>query len=114
IAKVQAEIKAQHDDQDFVNRLCQLPEHIEQLDSLRQQAYYRKYPIAPFLNACHVLGEGIDSQSLSENDRKLCAFLLAQRLQKVSSDPSFRMRHIMIFGNLEEKLNQWISNNPNF
>ena len=31
VAKVQAELKAQHNDQKFVNEICQLPSNIEAL-----------------------------------------------------------------------------------
>lgn len=107
IAKVQAELKAQCGDQAFVNRVCQLPENLKQLGMLREQAYYRKDRIAPFLNACHVLGESMNSGLLSKKDREACASLLRQRLQKVSEDTQFRLRHIMIFSDLEEKIDRF-------
>lgn len=113
IAKVQAELKAQYADQAFVNRVCQLPENLKQLRVLREQAYYKKDRIAPFMNVCHILGESISSKSLPESDREICASLLAQRLQKASTDPQFRLRHIMIFSDLEEKLSDWAAENWN-
>jgi hypothetical protein len=113
IARVQAELKAQYDDQAFVNRVCQLPENLKQLRVLREQAYYKKERIAPFMNVCHILGESINSDSLSEGDREICASLLAQRLQKAATDPQFRLRHIMIFSDLEEKLKDWAAEGRN-
>lgn len=113
LSKIQAELKSQYGDQAFVNKVCQLPENIEQLRVLREQAYYRKDRIAPFLNVCHILGESMSSESLSEGDREICASLLAQRLQKAYSDPQFRLRHITIFGDLEDKIREWAAENWN-
>lgn len=111
VAKVQAELKAQYDDQQFVDSVCQLPTNFEQLDVIRQHAYYRKDSIAPFLAACHILYESLISAGLSLDTKKICAALLAQRLQKAAGDPQFRLRHIMIFGDLEQKLSDWASEN---
>ncbi|MCP5161212.1 MAG: hypothetical protein H6999_12690 [Hahellaceae bacterium] len=110
-AKIQAELKAQYNDQVFVNRVCQLPHIMEQLGEIRTKAYYKGEKIAPFLNVCFVLGEAIESDLLTQEDRAICAALLAQRLEKVSSDPHFRLRHIMIFGDLENKVSKWAANN---
>ncbi len=111
VAKIQAELLAQYNDQNFVNRVCQSPENLDNLNILRQQAYYKKDGAAPFITTCNLLGECIDSEQLSMEDRHICASLLAQRLNKTSNDPSFRHRHIMIFGGLEEKLSAWTHEN---
>lgn len=111
MSKVQAELIAQYNDQSFVNKVCQLPEHVEQLDMIRRAAYYRKEKVAPFLAVCFILGECIDSEFLTQEERHIAAALLAQRLQRVSSDPSFRLRHIMIFGDLDAKLSTWSREN---
>jgi hypothetical protein len=111
VAKVQAELKAQYDDQSFVNRVCQLPENLEHLNVLREQAYFRKDRIAPFLAVCHILDASLNATALPLETRKICAALLGQRLQKASSDPHFRLRHIMIFGHLEENLSEWVMEN---
>lgn len=110
-AKIQAELKAQYNDQAFVNRVCQLPHIVDQLDEIRTKAYYKGQKIAPFLNVCFVLGEAMESDLLSQEDRAICAGLLAQRLEKASSDPHFRLRHIMIFGDLENKVSEWAAEN---
>jgi|SRR5690606_14738854 hypothetical protein len=107
IAKIQAELKAQYNDQAFVNRVCQLPPIMEQLGEIRTKAYYKGQKIAPFLNVCFVLGEAMESDLLTQEDRAICARLLAQRLEKASSNPHFRSRHIMIFGDLENKVSEW-------
>lgn len=110
-AKIQAELKAQYNDQAFVNRVCQLPHIMEQLVEIRTKAYYKDQKIAPFLNVCFVLGEAMESDLLTQEDRAICAGLLAQRLEKASSDPHFRLRHIMIFGDLENKVSEWAAEN---
>lgn len=38
LAKIQAELKAQYSDRAFVKKICQLPENLEQLRVLREQA----------------------------------------------------------------------------
>ncbi len=53
----------------------------------------------------------MESDLLTQEDRAICAGLLAQRLEKVSSNPHFRSRHIMIFGDLENKLSEWTAEN---
>ncbi len=111
LAKIQAELKAQYDDQQFVNLICQLSSNVEQLNVLREHAYYRKDRIAPFLAVCHILHESLLVDDLPLEVKKICAALLAQRLQKASTDPQFRLRHIMIFGELEQKLSAWTSEN---
>jgi len=111
IAEVQAELKAQCDDQQLVNQVCQLPTNVEQLNLLRKQAYFRKDKIAPFLATCYILYESLLSEELPFEVKQICAALLAQRLQKASSNPPFRLRHIMIFGDLEQKLSSWAAEN---
>lgn len=111
LAKVQAELKAQYADQQFVNLICQLPSNIDQLNVLREHAYYRNDRIAPFLAVCHILHESLLVDELPPEVKNICAALLAQRLQKASADPQFRLRHIMIFGELEQKLSEWASEN---
>ncbi|MGK8438371.1 hypothetical protein ACRS3X_13690 [Ectopseudomonas hydrolytica] len=70
ISKVQAELMAQHQDQIFTNTVCQLPSNIEQLNLLREHAYYRKDKIAPFMAVCHVLGESLESEKLELETKK--------------------------------------------
>ncbi len=111
VARVQAELKAQYDDQQFVNYICQLPTNIEQLNVLREHAYYRKDRIAPFLAVCHILHESLLVTDLPVETKKICAALLAQRLQKAAGDRLFHLRHIMIFGELEQKLSAWGAEN---
>ncbi|WP_417846754.1 hypothetical protein [Thalassospira povalilytica] len=106
IAKVQAELMAQCGDQPLVNKICQYPEIVADLDVIRQTAYYRKDSNAAFLSSCYVLGAALDVYYFSPADKKKCAALLAQRLAKARSDPHFSMRHFQIFGDLEDKLSE--------
>ncbi len=109
VAKVQAELMAQHKDQHFVNHICQLPEHIDQLVSIREQAYFRRDATAPFIAACHVLCASLTNIAVSEQDKVICASLLAQRLEKVAGNPPFRLKFILIFGEIEEKFANWVT-----
>ena len=104
ISKVQAELMAQYRDQNFTNTVCQLPSNIEQLNVLREHAYYRKDRVAPFMAVCHVPGESLESDALDIDTQNTCAALLAQRLQKTRTDRHFHMRYFQIFGDLE----QWV------
>ncbi|XUO83496.1 hypothetical protein RVM27_13870 [Halomonas sp. KM007] len=44
---------------------------------------------------------------LPEEDRNLSAALLADRLSKANSDPGFRIAHISVIHEAEEKLSEW-------
>ncbi|EJU9841467.1 hypothetical protein P3553_15715 [Vibrio parahaemolyticus] len=112
LSKVQAELKAQYDDQYFVNTVCQHPEILEQVLAIKDEAYYRKDNAAPFITVCFVLGEVAFSDNFSAEFKQIAISLLAQRLLKVENDPQFRLRHILIFGDLEQKLSSYIENNP--
>jgi hypothetical protein len=111
VAKVQAEIMAQHDDQHFVNHICQLPNNIEQLIFMNEHAYFRRDAVAPFIAACHVLCESLSQAEVSDQHKIICAGLLAQRLQKVSSNAQFRLKYLMIFGKMEEDFANWAQAN---
>lgn len=111
VAKVQAEIMAQHNDQHFVNHVCQLPQTIEQLAFINEHAHFRKEAVAPFIAACHVLCESLSLPEVSHQYKIICAGLLAQRLQKVSTNPQFRLKYLMVFGKMEETFTEWTQAN---
>jgi len=69
ISKVQTELMVQHRDQNFTNTVCQLPSNVEQLNVLREHAYYRKDKTAPFMAVCHVLSESMESDILDSFPR---------------------------------------------
>lgn len=111
IAKVKAELKAQYDNEEFVTQICNQPSNIEQLTILHKHAYYRKHSIAPFIASCHILHESLLITHIPLETKNICATLLAQRLQKALSDRHFHLQHIMIFGELEQKLADWHEEN---
>ncbi len=111
IAKVQAELFEQLSDQSLINRICQLPGNLENLAVIKECAYYRKDGCAAFLAACHVLSKSMYSAELSQEERAVCAVLLFQRLEKVNLDMQFRMRHLMLIGELESATRQWAAEN---
>ncbi len=106
-AKIQAELKAQYNDQQFVNRVCQLPPTMRLIAESRDHVYFEGTKIAPFLYVLIVLGEAVTSDLLPEEDRNLSAALLADRLSKANSDPGFRIAHISVIHEAEEKLSEW-------
>lgn len=106
--RVQSELLGQCRDQQFVNLVCHRPDTVEELRSLRKNAYFRTDTIAPFIGACRVLLNALNDGELPLETRKICATLLAQRLARVQADPQRRLRHLLIFGELEEKLDAWM------
>lgn len=106
-AKIQAELKAQYNDQQFVNRVCQLPPTMRLITELRGHAYFEGTKIAPFLYVLIVLGEAVKSELLREEDRNLSASLLFDRLSKANSNPTFRIAHISVIYEAEESLTKW-------
>lgn len=106
-AKIQAELKAQYNDQQFVNRVCQLPPTMRLITESREHAYFEGTKIAPFLYVLIVLGEAANSELLREEDRNLSASLLADRLSKANSNPDFRIAHISVIHEAEESLSKW-------
>ncbi len=79
--RVQAELKGQHDNQVFVNRLCHAPEVLKEMHDMRVSAYVRKDKVAPVLTVCQVLNLGMSNEAFDQNTRNKCATLLTQRLQ---------------------------------
>lgn len=106
-AKIQAELKAQYNDQQFVNRVCQLPPTVRLIAESREHAYFEGTKIAPFLFVLIVLGEAVNSDLLREEDRNLSASLLTNRLSKANSNPAFRIAHISVILKAEESLSKW-------
>ena len=109
LAKIQAELKGQYDDQYFVNTVCQHPEILEMLMVLKDEAYYRKDKNASFITVCTVLGEVAFSNLFASEVKEVAVSLLAQRLLDVEANPQFRHRHIMIFGRLEQKTYDYLN-----
>lgn len=110
IAKARADLKVQSNNQKFVNLICELPTNEKLMATLREQAYFLKDKNAHFIVMCIVLGESLTSSELSFEMKLTCSRLLAERMERVSGS-QFRLRHLMIFGELEEKLLFWWSEN---
>ena len=110
-AKVQAELMAQCKDQQFVNEVCHPIKYIDLVNTLRRVAYYKGTKIAPFLTVCAVLGEAINDTELPFHTRFLCAAHLHNRLEKSASNPQFRVQHLLLIGELEDKMSSWTKKN---
>lgn len=111
VAKVQAEIKAQHNDQGFVNFVCQQPDVIEELNRIRKNEYYRSLKIAPFLAACKVLAMNAYAQDSPLEIKMLSATLLQSRLRKARANPEFYEIHQMAFDEIEDLYHAAIEDN---
>lgn len=109
--RVQAELKGQYGDQAFVNRVCHAPAVVKEIHDMRVSAYFKKDKVAPFLTVCQVLNIGMSCEAFDEETRGKCAALLAQRLQRIAEDPQFRLRHLLMIGELEERVRNWASDN---
>jgi hypothetical protein len=107
LAKVQAELKAQHYDQQFVDLVCHLPSNLELLMLLRDQPNYRKDSLLPFLAVCSILGASLSIEDFSKDVKMTCAELLEQRLQKADSNLPFKSRHETLLIHLENRLTAW-------
>lgn len=111
VAKVLAELEAQHNDPAFAKLICLAPSNLEHLNTLREAAYYRKDKIAPFLATCHILAESLNLNEIPNEEKKICAFLLAQRIEKASNDRHFWVKHVVILTSLKRQLYEWGANN---
>lgn len=109
--RVQAELKGQYEDQAFVNRICHAPDAVKEIYEISVNAYFKKDKVAPFLTACQILNLGMKNDAFDHKTRSACAALLAQRLQRVESNPQFRLRHLLIIGEFEERVRNWAAEN---
>lgn len=107
LAKIQAELKAQYNDQQFVNRVCQLPPTVKLITDSWEGAYFRGTKVEPFLYVLVVLGEAVSSDLLSLDERNLCASLLNDRLSRVRDDIRFISTFGSIYHTAEDRLSEW-------
>ena len=106
-AKIQAELKAQHNDQAFVNRLCHDPTIVKLIVGWRSDAYFEGTKIAPFLYTMLLLGAVANSKIFTEDDRNLAASLLADRILKTRSNARFHKAHLPVIQKSEADLVAW-------
>ncbi|CAB3754912.1 hypothetical protein [Paraburkholderia humisilvae] len=97
-ARVRAELKAQHNDQAFVNAAFKRLDIAREMERMRGSALARGKPGA-FLIACKVLAINAADPENDPVTQMLCASLLSARLQKARSNPSF---HDAFSGYLDE------------
>lgn len=97
-----AEVKAQCDNQDFVDFLFSREWVATDLDQLKKNAYYRNDSDASFLSACHILSQGMNDETIEVPVRALCCQLLVAKLQKARLDPQYWHQHLLLFGGLDE------------
>ena len=101
-AKIMAEIKAQYDDQAFVDSIFFTELATEHLEALRTSAYYRNDIEASFIHGCHILRLGIVDESLNSDIKTTCYELLNERLARARSNPAIWQKHAGIFKEMQE------------
>lgn len=104
VAKVQAELMAQIHNQEIVNRLCQLPASIEQIDWLYRNAYYRKRKDVNYLIVCNLLANILNSEISTEEDKRLAFVILSERFDKMTKDNEYCRQNFMLVGDFEQAL----------
>lgn len=91
-AGVQAELKAQHNDQGFVERVCQGEDGAnyfnKRLDRWRDlSSGIKPAKVRFFIMTCGVLGDRLICGDLAKVELNLCAKLLSDRCARILSSP---------------------------
>lgn len=110
VAKVQAELMAQVNNQDIVNNIFQKPQSIELIDLLYQKAYYRKRKDAAFLIVCALMIMVLNDSSFPEIEKDVCYHVLKDRFIKMQGDKVYCVENFMVVGDCEVALALWDSN----
>lgn len=95
---------AQIHNQEIVNRLCQLPASIEQIDWLYRNAYYRKRKDVNYLIVCNLLANILNSEISTEEDKMLAFVILSERFDKMTKDNEYCRQNFMLVGDFEQAL----------
>ena len=102
LSKVAAELKAQYDDQEFVNRVCYSEAAISMVEQWTKHPHFRKDKLAPFLTVCMLLDIAIES--MSETDKQVSIPLLQVRLVQAYNNPPFYAQYSGILDMIKENL----------
>ena len=112
VGKVQAELMAQIHNQEIVNRLCQLPASIEQIDCLYRKAYYRKRKDVNFLIVCNIMAHILTSEISTDEDKILSFVILTERFDKIIKDTEYCRQNFMLIGDFEKALIDYRMTHP--
>ncbi|SAL28626.1 hypothetical protein AWB68_01405 [Caballeronia choica] len=110
-SKVQAEIKAQHNDQAFVNTVFNRVDVLRELDRLRNDPVLARAKTGPFLAACKVLALNVAATDSEPIVQMQCANLLGERLRKARSNNAFYEAHKAFFSEVENLFHNAIERN---
>ncbi|CAG4900123.1 hypothetical protein [Paraburkholderia gardini] len=108
--KVRAELKAQHNDQAFVDAAFNRLDVVRELDGMRGSALARG-KLGAFLIACKVLAINAADPDNDPMMQMLCARLLSARLQKARSNPGFYDAFSGYLGEVETLFHEAIARN---
>ncbi|MFT4271677.1 MAG: hypothetical protein QM578_11750 [Pantoea sp.] len=95
---------AQIHNQEIVNRLCQLPSSIEQIDWLYRKAYYRKRKDVNFLIVCNLLANILNSEISTDEEKMLAFVILSERFDKMTKDAEYCHQNFILVGDFEQAL----------
>ncbi|SUB83054.1 Uncharacterised protein [Pragia fontium] len=109
IAKVQAELKAQHNDQRFVNEICQDYNSVNIIDFYFQDSLFRKRKDAGFLVVCAILAKAICLKNIDDPNREICYLLLRDRVDRINSDSQYASQNSDILSDCNLALKAWRS-----
>lgn len=107
VAKVQAELKAQIDNQQLVNSLCQRKESLELIEYLYRNAYYRKRKDAAFLIVCSLAVMVLTGEEYSEDEKELCYLVLNARYERMRTDNQYCLDNFLIIADFKEALERY-------
>lgn len=107
VAKVQAELNAQINNQSFVNHLCQLPQSLRLINFLSKNAYYRKRKDSAFLMVCALMLEIINDEEQQVEDRAACCDILKERLGRIKRDEAYSAQNMWLVQECERTINFW-------
>ena len=107
VAKVQAELQAQINNQALVSHLCQLPVSVELIDFLYRNAYYRKRKDAAFLIVCALMVQIINEISSDIEDRKASYLILKERYERLKCNRHYCIENFLVVGDCEEAIILW-------
>ncbi len=110
IAKVQAELKAQHNDQLFVNEICQDYNSVNIINFYFQDSLFRKKKDAAFLVVCAILAKAILSKDMDDSSREVCCLLLRDRVDRINSDSQYASQNSEILRDCNLAFEAWRNN----
>ena len=102
-SRLQAELKAQIGNQEFVNRICQTQ---DAYNTIVNELYPNKKSIPGpkklrfFVSVCEILSQRLVLKDVDISDQAVCAKLLQDRLNSIVSNP-------IVLGSMPNQFTEW-------